>query len=85
MKATDKDIVNLSSDERELLKIMKENGIDQYYEEAVFVELFPDEKPAGKKLESLGLVILDEYGDEGLAFFQAKLTDAGIVFVNEAL
>lgn len=55
--------------------------INQYDGTAVFVELFPDEKPAGKKLESLGLVVLNE----GLAFSQAKLTDDGIVFVNEAL
>lgn len=78
-------LVGLGGDEQVLLGLMKKKGINQYDGTAVFVELFPDEKPAGKKLESLGLVIFDEYGDEGRAFFQAKLTDAGIVFVNEAL
>lgn len=78
-------IVGLGGDEQVLLKFMKKKGINQYDGTAVFVELFPDEKPAGKKLESLGLVTLNEYGDDGLAFSQAKLTDDGILFVNETL
>lgn len=73
--------VGLGGDEQVLLKFMKKKGINQYDGTAVFVELFPDEKPAGKRLESLGLVVLNEW----LAFSQAKLTDDGIVFVNEAL
>lgn len=75
----------IGDDEKEILRFLKEKGINQYDETAVSVELYPSEKVAGKKLESLGLVVLEEYGDTGRSFFLATLTDEGIVFVNEML
>lgn len=79
------DDTDFSVDEILFLDYLKNEGIDQLNENPIFVEGYPLEKQIAKRLESYGMVVLDEYGDNGRSFFLAKLTDKGIVFVYELL